>query len=223
MSPVPGDDLSAFDLFDTVPEATRAGIRELAEDRTFERGDLVFSQGDAGNELFFVRSGLIAIAARAPDGRETVVAVLGERSLFGELALFDGAPRSADARALDDSVVAAIPYDTLHGIINDDPALLRLVLRILAQRLRRTDQALADSIFLDVTARTAKRLLALSDGRDEFDLPLTQEELAGLVGASRERVNKAIATFVRLEWLVIDGRNRYRILDRDAMDERASL
>ncbi|MEZ5171733.1 MAG: Crp/Fnr family transcriptional regulator [Acidimicrobiia bacterium] len=223
MSPVPGDDLSTSELFDSVPEATRAEIRDLAEDRTFERGDLVFSQGDAAGEVFFVRSGLIAIAARAPDGRETVVAVLGEQSLFGELALFDGAPRSADARALDDTVVAAIPYDTLHATIDDDPALLRLILRILAQRLRRTDQALADSIFLDVTARTAKRLLALSDGRDEFDLPLTQEELAGLVGASRERVNKAIATFVRLEWLVIDGRNRYRILDRDAMDERASL
>lgn len=223
MSPVPEGDLATTDLLGALPDMTRAGIRELAEDRTFKRGDLVFSQGDPGNELFLVRSGLIAIAARAPDGRETVVAVLGERSLFGELALFDGAPRSADARALDDTVVAAIPYDALHEVIDDDPALLRIILRILAQRLRRTDQALADSIFLDVTARTAKRLLVLADGRDEFDLPLTQEELAGLVGASRERVNKAIATFVRLEWLAIDGRNRYRILDREAMNERASL
>ena len=73
-------------------------------------------------------------------------------------------------------------------------------------------------MFLDVTGRTAKRLLELAGGEDEFRMPLTQEELAGMVGASRERVNKAIATFVRLGWLEVSGRGRYRILDRDELD-----
>jgi CRP-like cAMP-binding protein len=82
------------------------------------------------------------------------------------------------------------------------------------------DEALADSVFLDVTGRTAKRLLELSEGADEFVLPITQEELAGMVGASRERVNKSIASFIRLGW--IDQHDRqYVIQRRDALELRA--
>jgi CRP-like cAMP-binding protein len=78
-------------------------------------------------------------------------------------------------------------------------------------------------VFLDVPARTAKRLLDLSSDTDSFTLPVTQEELASMVGASRERVNKAISLFVRLEWLALEGRNHYRILDRQALEDRARL
>ena len=82
------------------------------------------------------------------------------------------------------------------------------------------DAALADSVFLDVTGRTAKRLLDMADDDDEFILPVTQEELAGMVGASRERVNKAIASFVRLGWIDQTDR-RYTILDREQLTRRA--
>jgi CRP/FNR family cyclic AMP-dependent transcriptional regulator len=82
------------------------------------------------------------------------------------------------------------------------------------------DEALSDSVFLDVTGRTAKRIIELSDGNDEFSMPVTQEELAGMVGASRERVNKAIASFVRLGWLEQHDRN-YRILQRNELAIRA--
>ena len=89
----------------------------------------------------------------------------------------------------------------MQGVFQDQPQLLWGVTRLLAKRLRAMDEALADSVFLDVTGRTAKRLLELADGADDFVLPVTQEELAGMVGASRERVNKAIANFIRLGWL----------------------
>jgi CRP-like cAMP-binding protein len=94
------------------------------------------------------------------------------------------------------------------------------VVRMLSRRLRAMDQALADSVFLDVTGRTAKRLVDLSGGKDEFMLPVTQEELAGMVGASRERVNKAIASFIKLRWLEQHDRS-YRILDRAKLEQRA--
>jgi CRP-like cAMP-binding protein len=94
------------------------------------------------------------------------------------------------------------------------------VVRLLAQRLRTTDAALADSVFLDVTGRTAKRLLELAGDADEFVLPVTQEELAGMVGASRERVNKALSAFIRLGWLEQSDR-RYRITDREQLARRA--
>jgi CRP/FNR family cyclic AMP-dependent transcriptional regulator len=91
---------------------------------------------------------------------------------------------------------------------------------MLAQRLRTMDEALSDSVFLDVTGRTAKRIIELSEGNDEFTMPVTQEELAGMVGASRERVNKAIASFVKLGWLEQHDRN-YRILQRTDLEIRA--
>ena len=99
--------------------------------------------------------------------------------------------------------------------------MLWVIVRLLAQRIRATDEALADAVFLDVPARTAKRLLELAGDADEFQLPMTQEDLAGLVGASRERVNKALAMFVRLEWIQATGRSRYRIIDRDQLELRA--
>jgi CRP-like cAMP-binding protein len=91
---------------------------------------------------------------------------------------------------------------------------------MLASRLRAMDEALADAVFLDVTGRTAKRLLELAGDHDEFVLPITQEELAGMVGASRERVNKAIAAFIKLGWIHQIDR-RYVITNRRQLEIRA--
>ena len=107
--------------------------------------------------------------------------------LFGEMPLFDGLGRSAEARALEPSTVIEIPYAPVMALYEENPAELWAVVRLLASRLRSMDESLADSVFLDVTGRTAKRLLELADDSDEFTLPITQEELAGMVGASRER------------------------------------
>ena len=108
----------------------------------------------------------------------------------------------------------------MRAVFEAQPELLWGVVALLSGRLRNMDAALADSVFLDVTGRTAKRLLELADDEDEFVLPVTQEELAGMVGASRERVNKAIASFVRLGWIDQTDR-RYTILDREQLTRRA--
>jgi CRP/FNR family cyclic AMP-dependent transcriptional regulator len=118
--------------------------------------------------------------------------------------------------------VVVLGYEPARRVLEDQPIVLWEVVRLLAGRLRATDEALADAVFLDVPARTAKRLLELAGDADEFRLPVTQEELASMVGASRERVNKAISLFGRLGWLEARGRNRYRILDRPSLEERAS-
>ena len=109
-----------------------------------------------------------------------------------------------------------LQYPAVRAAFQAHPHLLWVIVRVLARRLRSTDDSLADAVFLDVPARTAKRLLELAGDREEFRLPMTQEDLAGLVGASRERVNKALSQFAKLGWIEIQGRNRYRILDRRA-------
>jgi CRP/FNR family cyclic AMP-dependent transcriptional regulator len=212
--------LTEVELFADIAPDDLAQIAERAEVRSFHRSNVLFTEGDEPTELFVVTSGRIAIANKSIDGRESVVALMGRGDLFGEMPLFDGRPRSAEARALEPSEVIAIAYAPLRALYDRQPELLWNVVRMLATRLRSTDEALADSVFLDVTGRTAKRLLELGGDADEFSLPVTQEELAGMVGASRERVNKAIASFVRLGWIEQADR-RYRITDREQLTRRA--
>ena len=177
---------------------------------------------DAVTRLREHATGRVAIVNRSTDGRESLVAVLETGGLFGELGVFDGARRSADARALTDSRVIVVPYEPVRAELAARPELLWVVVRVLARRLRATDEALADAIFLDVPARTAKLLLELAGDSSELTLRITQEELAALVGASRERVNRALSMFVRLDWLGIEGRGHYRILDREQLELRAT-
>ena len=214
--------LASTELLAALPEDVQSELTRAGREQSVPRGDVLFRQGDLSSELFVVLDGTIAVATHSSDGRESLVAVLEPGGLFGELGLFDGEARSADARALVDSRVLAIPYDRVRETLRSAPDLLWIVVRILAQRLRSTDEALADAVFLDVPARTAKRLLELAADEERVELPMTQEDLAGLVGASRERVNKALALFLRVGWLEQQGRGRYRILDREALEQRAN-
>lgn len=208
-------------LFADFDEATLESLAGEAEIRSLKRGDVLFAENDAPADLFVTVSGRIAMVNRSIDGRESVVALMEVGDLFGEMPLFDGRNRSTDGRALEPSEVLIIPYLPLRNIYSNDPAQLWRVVELLATRLRTMDGVLADSVFLDVTGRTAKRLLEIAGDHDDFSLPVTQEELAGMVGASRERVNKAIASFVRLGW--IDQRERrYHILNRQQLELRAS-
>lgn len=215
------DILAGTDFFRDADPALLRSIAAHGVERHLIRGDVLFNEGDPPDSIHLVLRGRIAIAIANPiDRRESVVALMEQGDLFGELGLLDEGPRSAMARALEPTVVLEIPYEPVLTMFRDHPELLWNVTRLLAQRLRAMDEALSDSVFLDVTGRTAKRLLELSDGDDEFVLPVTQEELAGMVGASRERVNKAIASFIRLGWLEQHDR-RYRVLQRDRLELRA--
>jgi len=215
--------IASSEFFSGASPAVIDAIAARAEERSLVRGDVLFNEGDTPDALYIVLSGRIAIAIdnKPFDTRESVVALMITGDLFGDLALLDGGARSALARALEPSKVLRIPYSAVEPQLHSNPDLLWAVTKVLAKRLLAMDEALADSVFLDVTGRTAKRLLELSGGADEFSLPVTQEELAGMVGASRERVNKAIASFIRLGWL--EQRDRqYKFLNRANLEQRAS-
>ena len=214
--------LGSSDLLSVLPEAALHRLDRVAASRNLRRGETIFRQGDEAAELFVVRTGQVAIANSAPDGRESLLARLEPGSIFGELPLFDGHPRSADARALEPTQLSVLPYDEIRKVIDEEPGLLWALLGLLAQRLRAADEALADAAFLDVAGRTAKRLLDMAGDSEEFSIGVTQEELASMVGASRERVNRALAGFARLGWILALDRGRYRMVDRAAMERRAT-
>jgi CRP/FNR family cyclic AMP-dependent transcriptional regulator len=213
--------LTGSELFSALDEEALARVAIRASTVLLDRNDTLFNEGDLADDLYVVLSGRVAIAKHSPDGRESLVALMGPGDMFGEMPLFDDEPRSASVRALERSEVARVPFDAVRAELEARPGLLWDVVAMFASRLRAADVALADAMLLDVVGRTAKRLLELSGNADEFVLPLTQEELAGLVGASRERVNKSISAFIRLGWIDQVDRH-YRILQRDRLAQRAS-
>lgn len=214
------EQLRSVELFQDLEPDELADLAGKSELRPLQRGDVLFTENDEPNELFVVVSGRLAMVNRSIDGRESVVALMEHGDLFGEMPLFDSQTRSTDGRALELSEVIVIPYEPVRDLYNRRPTLLWRAVELLANRLRVADGVLADSVFLDVTGRTAKRLLEIAGEDDDFSLPVTQEELAGMVGASRERVNKAIASFVKLGWIEQRDR-RYHILKRSELELRS--
>ena len=213
--------LSSMDLFSGVQQELLEPIVEQSSVQSLQRGDMLFSEGDEANDLYIVLEGRVAIANRSFDGRESVVALMESGDLFGEMPLFRPDGRSADARVLENSSVVVIPYVPVKSLYQEHPEMLWKIVDMLAERLKVMDVALADSMFLDVTGRTAKRLLELAGTDEEFELPVTQEELAGMIGASRERVNKSLASFIKLGWLAQKG-EKYVILDRRQLEIRST-
>ena len=215
------DVLANTSLFANLDEDSLRALSNASLTRTLGRGDVLFRQDDESAALYVVMSGRVAIANRSFDGRESMVALMEDGDLFGEMGLFDdGEGRSADARALEPSKLIELPYEPIRQLFTDQPTLLWGVVSMLSERVRAMDNALADSVFLDVTGRTAKRLLEMAGDEEEFELPLTQEELAGMVGASRERVNKSINQFIKLGWLAQTDRG-YRVTNREQLTIRS--
>ena len=204
-------------------EALAAGLTYA----DYTRGEAVFTEGEQGDTLFIVIQGKVKIGRRAADGRENMLSVMGPSDMFGELSLFDPGPRTATATVLTEARLASLAHTSLRPWISDRPEIAEQLLRVLARRLRRTNDALADLIFTDVPGRVAKALLGLAErfGSEDGDglrvhHDLTQEELAQLVGASRETVNKALADFSGRGWMRVDSR-AVTILDRDRLARRA--
>ena len=219
--------LARSGLFQGVdPEAAEALAAHL-EFLDVAKGQTIFSEGELGDSLYIVMSGKVKLSRRAADGRENMVYVMSSTDLFGELSLFDPGPRTATATAVTDAKVARLRQAALRPWIANRPEIAEQLLRVLARRLRRTNDALADLIFTDVPGRVAKNLLQMAKrfGSREGNAlrvthDLTQEELAQLVGASRETVNKALADFASRGWLRLEGKSVV-ILDAERLARRA--
>ena len=219
--------LATAPLFAALDEATAELVGAAMTTRSVDRGHVVFSEGDTGDRLFIVLDGKIKISRSAADGRENLLAVLGPGEMFGELSLFDPGPRTATASAITESALASLDHDDLRPLLLAQPAVAVQLLAALAQRLRRTNEAMADLVFSDVPGRVAKALLDLAErfGDPETEgvrvrHDLTQEELAQLVGASRETVNKALSEFANRGWLRLEGRT-VLLLDEERLARRA--
>ena len=221
------DVLMSAPLFAALDAEAAVALKSSMEERRLLKGDTLFAEGDPGDRLYVVTDGKIKLGHASGDGRETLLAVMGQGEMFGELSLFDPGPRTATATALTDSTVMGLGHAALRPWLTGRPEVAEALLQALAQRLRRTNESLSDLTFSDVPGRVAKALIDLGErfGRSMPDglhvtHDMTQEELAQLVGASRETVNKALADFASRGWLRLESRSVV-ILDLDRLQRRA--
>ncbi len=221
------DRLRTAPLFAALDDDAAAALRTSMVELKLAKGEVLFNEGEPGEKLYLIDSGKIKLSHASQDGRESIIAVLGSGEMLGELSLFDPGPRTATAVAVSGTKVLSMSHDALLPWLVGRPDLAVALLAALARRLRRTNEALADLVFSDVPGRVAKALLELGTkfGEDvpeglRVDHELTQEELAQLVGASRETVNKALADFSQRGWIRIEQRS-VTLLDIDRLERRA--
>ena len=221
------DVLRQAPLFSSLDDEAATALGGSMAETTLRRGDVLFHEGDSGDKLYVVTEGKVKLGRSSADGRENLLAIMGPGQMFGELSLFDPGPRSATVTAVTDATFASLSHDDLLKWLEGRPQVARGLLSQLAGRLRKSNDVVADLVFSDVPGRVAKALLDLADrfGRTADDgvhvhHDLTQEELAQLVGASRETVNKALADFVHRGWIQLQGKSVV-VLDEERLRRRA--
>jgi CRP-like cAMP-binding protein len=221
------DVLKKAPLFARLEDEAARALSSAMGTIQLNKGQVLFREGDLEDRLYIVVSGKIKLGRSGSAGRENLLAVLGPGQMFGELSAFDPGPRSSTATAVTASEVRTLEHEELMGWLTGRPEVAQSLLGQMAARLRRANDVVADLVFSDVPGRVAKQLLELAkrfgDRADDgihVHHDLTQEELAQLVGASRETVNKALADFAARGWIRLEPRS-VTILDVERVQRRA--
>ena len=214
LEPVARDALGAWRLFMGLDERAVELVANALRVRRFRRGEVIFHAGDPGDSLFIVATGAVKITVTAEDGAEpAILTTIGPGGFFGELALLDGASRSATAAAVDAVETLVLRRDSFDRLVDTEVALRRALLASLAGEIRRLTAQVEDLHFLDLPGRLARHLLREIDADDErpptaearLPWPYTQGELASMIGGSRQSVNRLLADFIDQGLLRFDG------------------
>jgi CRP/FNR family cyclic AMP-dependent transcriptional regulator len=203
----------APDFLSLLDEGDRATLEDAAMRRSYARGTILLHDGDDPASVFLLLEGRVKVTVSGADGREVVLAFKGPGDLLGDMAAIDGEKRCATVAAIEPIAALAFAGSDFRRLLDTRPGIATALLSVLTARVRDADNGRADLDSHGVLGRVACRLLELCDrygatgeGGVEITLPLTQEELAGWTGASREAVNKALTTFRGLGWVTTQRR-----------------
>jgi len=195
--------LAGSQLFESFPVEALTELAAQAVQRTVRAKEVVFEKGMPGNEMFAIVQGRVKISASSEDGKEMIFAIFENGDFFGETALFDGQARSATCTALEDGLMIVIQRHSFIPFLEQNPSLAIHLLSLLSQRLRGADEQMEDIAFFPLGSRLARKLLGMaaeqgtSGMRVKIELNVSQHELASMVSASRESVNKQLAQWTR--------------------------
>ncbi len=219
--------LANVTLFAGLSASDRAALSAALRRRQFAKDEVIFQKGDPGEALCIIAAGTVKIVLSSAEGKEILLALLGTGDFFGELSLLDGEPRSADAVAQDDCRLLLLRREDFLGFVRGHPQFAESLLRVLARRLRATDDIVDEAAFLDLPTRLARLLLRLArtHGRQERDglvvgMRLTHGEVASMIGSSRESVNRCLKQWER-EGLIAYHGGLLTLRRPDALRERS--
>ncbi len=210
----------------------RDDLRRLAASATlsyYPANKTIFQKGDPGDGMMAVIRGRVKICAHSPDGKELVLNIINKGGLFGEIALLDGEPRTADAVALEETDLLVLSRSQFLPFMTARPDLSLRLISVLCKRLRQTSEHLEDALLFDAPSRIARALLRLADAFGKsgpngtrIDIKMSQQQIGNLVGISRESVNKHLGDWQRDEVLIMEG-GIITLLDREALEEVAAV
>jgi CRP/FNR family transcriptional regulator len=217
--------LRAVSLFRDLPDPELELLADSFLRRRYGRNELIFSQGDAGDGLYIIVEGQVSIGREGPAGNELIITMLEPGEYFGELALFDGEPRSASAIAATDASLLFLPRTAFRAFLEAHPGAVLTCLSVVVQQLRHCTDLVDELALLDIRSRVATRLLRLQEqagsgnGRYEQEtFNITQQQLANMTGATRESINKHLNALVD-EGIIRVERGHITILDRVRLEE----
>jgi len=219
--------LARCPLFASADERILLSIANRLRRRRFRRGEVIMHQGDPGDSLHVVASGAVKIVLPSAEGEEAIIATLRPGDFFGELALLDGAPRSATATSLEQSEMLVLPRAVFVDLLDNLPGLRDALLAGLARELRRLTGHVEELHFLDLAGRLAMRLTRLAneaepdaEGLVRLDWPYTQSDLAAMIGGTRQSVNRLLSQLVD-EGLITIEHDALIIVDVNRLERRA--
>jgi CRP-like cAMP-binding protein len=210
-------------IFGKLPKTAIERLGSCLTTRKVRRGTTIFAKGDAGAELMGVLSGSVRISVPAADGREAVLNTIHKGEIFGEIALLDGRPRTADAIAMSDCELMIIERRDFIPLVRELPEVALQLIEILCARLRRTSEQVEDVMFLNLQTRLAKLVLRLADeagGPLPRRIPVTQREMSQMIGMSRESINKQLRAWAQVKWVRLQ-RGGVVVLRADALADIA--
>jgi CRP-like cAMP-binding protein len=220
--------LGKAELFESLDGQERLLIARHAKERTFEKGNHIFTEGDPGDSFFVLAKGRVKVFVSSVEGAEVVLVTLAPGDLFGELALLDHGDRSASAAALEPCTVISLERSILMEMLQSEPGIGDSLLRALGTALRRLTGQAADLVFLDLQGRVAKLLIQMAEKQPSenqeivLDLGMTQTDLASMVGGSRQAVNRILHGLAARGFIDMEART-IMIRDRAALMKRAGL
>ncbi len=199
------DALKRLWLFSELADAEIDQIRALARAQRYAARQTIVSQGDESADLFLIIDGRLRVSSCNANGDEVVLSIMGPGEVFGEMALLDGAPRSATVSTLDACQLLVIEAGAFHSLLRQMPTLAQSLMKVMARRIRDLTDRTQDVALLDVESHLAKVLLALASrfgdhsrtGQTAITLKLSQQELASMVGATRELVNRRLRAWAQ--------------------------
>lgn len=209
--------LKANRLLRDLPDATLDQLAGLAVRRSVKRGQRIFAEGDPGDSLMGLISGQVRISATTPAGQEVFLNLLESGDSFGEIAVLDGNPRTANAEAVTDAELFVVRRVDLLALIEREPRLATQLLALLCKRLRWTSDLIEEAAFLSLPARLARRLVKMAEEHGSpvaggIELRISQAELAGFLSVSRQVVNQQLQAWQRNGWVAV-GRGRVVVKD----------